>query len=405
LNLQTTCDANGKAQVFPVIMSDYIAYHSSEAMGHEYEQTEGEPWAFSTNKTKSFVNNTIGQRLWVITGSRGIRRTMVYKLAGVYTPSEVVRGDKDFRFQIRGDRRTKFEPRIEVTMLPWFRKLLREHRLSFGVSHVKDKRIIAGLECILDARHKLRPVTHILVSQNDFVEGVLGADGTNRVLKWILPKIARVGDSALLYAGAYGIIGRTKIVSLAAPAKVKGYGRYSGTIGDMRSLQKFVPLDYVRSEMPRFGWARYPRSYTTLSKGTAARIEEIIADYDRDNSDLESGNIEPAIEGGRRLVYINSYERSRTAREKCKRIHGTCCIACGFDFGEAYGASFRGYIHVHHLRQLADINRQYKVNPKTDLVPVCPNCHSVIHSANPPLSINEVQKLLRKCKERARSSC
>lgn len=386
-------------------MSDYIAYHNSEKMGHEYGHNEGEPWAFSTNKTKNFLNNAIGQRLWVITGSRGVGKTRAYGLAGVYTPSEVVRGNVHFKFQIRGNRGTAFEPRIDVMTLPWFRKLVREHRLSFGVSRVKDKRIIAGLESIFGARRTLRPATHILFSQNDFVDGVLAADGTNTVLKWKLPKTARVGDAALLYAAEPGIFGRAKIVSLAAPVKGKGWGRYTGSIGDVRCLKMFVPLDYLRSEMPRFGWAWYPRSYTTLTKDTGARIEEIIAGYYQDNSDLESDNIEPAVEGARRLVYINSYERSRTAREKCKIIHGTVCVACQFDFGKAYGANFHGYIHIHHLRQLADIGKKYQVNPKTDLVPICPNCHSVIHSTNPPLSIDAVRKLLRNCKQRAQSSC
>jgi len=34
------------------------------------------------------------------------------------------------------------------------------------------------------------------------------------------------------------------------------------------------------------------------------------------------------------------------------------------------------------------------INPLTDLIPVCPNCHSIIHLKTPPYSVEEVQKLI-----------
>lgn len=37
---------------------------------------------------------------------------------------------------------------------------------------------------------------------------------------------------------------------------------------------------------------------------------------------------------------------------------------------------------------------EYEVNPKTDLIPVCPNCHAMIHRQNPPLSIQELKDIL-----------
>ena len=240
-------------------------------------------------------------------------------------------------------------------------------------------------------------MTHILQAQNDFVDEVLDAAGTDTVIQWTFPKNASVGDTALLYAGAQGIFGRATILSAASPADDWGWpGRYGGDVGEVQVFEMFVPLDCIRSEMPDFGWPRYPRSYTTLDESTATQLETVIADYQRDNLEFEADSLEPAIEGARRLVYINSYERSRKAREACKRIHGTSCAACGFDFGGAYGSGFRGYIHIHHLRPLADIGEEYEVDPRADLIPVCPNCHAVIHSENPPLSIAAVRKLLRK---------
>ena len=238
-------------------------------------------------------------------------------------------------------------------------------------------------------------MAHILVTQNDFIERVFDAAGTDTVIPWIFPKSAKIGESALVYAGSQGIFARATILSAPKPADDLGWpGRYGGDVGEFRLLKMFIPLDYVRTEMPDFGWPRYPRSFTTLTDSTATQLEKVIADYQHDNSEFEPDSVAPAVEGARRLVYINSYERSHAAREACKRIHGTSCVVCGFDFGAIYGSSFHGFIHIHHLRPLADIGEEYVVDPKTDLVPVCPNCHAIIHSESPPLSLGAVRKLL-----------
>ena len=240
-------------------------------------------------------------------------------------------------------------------------------------------------------------MTHILVTQNDFIQNVFDADGTDEVIPWIFPKSAKVGDAALIYAGSQGIFARARILSAPKPAEDLGWpGRYGGDVGEFQLLKMFIPLSYVRIEMPDFGWPRYPRSFTTLTDSTAEQLERVIADYQQESSEFEPDSDAPAVEGARRLVYVNSYERSHAAREACKRIHGTSCAACGFDFGAIYGSSYQGYIHVHHLRPLAEIGEEYEVDPKTDLVPVCPNCHAIIHSESPPLSIDAVRKLLHR---------
>ena len=99
-------------------------------------------------------------------------------------------------------------------------------------------------------------------------------------------------------------------------------------------------------------------------------------------------------EGAIRHVVVNAYERSAQARQQCIAYYGSSCFICHFDFGQAYGQVGTGYIHVHHLRQLADIGERYEVDPIGDLRPVCPNCHAIIHRRNPPYSIEEVQGML-----------
>jgi hypothetical protein len=51
---------------------------------------------------------------------------------------------------------------------------------------------------------------------------------------------------------------------------------------------------------------------------------------------------------------------------------------------------------VHHLRPLAGLKKEYRVNPVKDLRPVCPNCHAMLHLGNQLRSIDEVKQLLAK---------
>lgn len=100
------------------------------------------------------------------------------------------------------------------------------------------------------------------------------------------------------------------------------------------------------------------------------------------------------IEGQRVHVLVNRYERDRSAREKCILHHGAICCVCKFDFGEKFGSFGRGFIHVHHVVPLSAIGVQYEIDPINDLVPICPNCHAMIHRRSPPLSVEELSALI-----------
>ena len=94
------------------------------------------------------------------------------------------------------------------------------------------------------------------------------------------------------------------------------------------------------------------------------------------------------------------YERDPKLREECLRIHGTSCKICGFNAAKIYGNEFAGRIHVHHINPLGEVKEKHMVNPKTDLIPVCPNCHMILHSKNDGVySPEEVKNMLNKDKQ------
>jgi 5-methylcytosine-specific restriction enzyme A len=101
-------------------------------------------------------------------------------------------------------------------------------------------------------------------------------------------------------------------------------------------------------------------------------------------------------EGAVRRIEVNSYERDRTARMECIRYYGHECQVCGFRFLDLYGEIGRNFIHVHHIVSLSSIREQYRVDPVRDLRPVCANCHAMLHTQEPPLSIQDLKaRLLR----------
>ena len=98
------------------------------------------------------------------------------------------------------------------------------------------------------------------------------------------------------------------------------------------------------------------------------------------------------IEGATRQITSNKYERNPRARKICIEKYGVKCSVCGFDFEKVYGEIGKDFIHVHHLKQIASVKKEYEINPIEDLRPVCPNCHAMIHRKKMPLSIEELKK-------------
>lgn len=104
--------------------------------------------------------------------------------------------------------------------------------------------------------------------------------------------------------------------------------------------------------------------------------------------------IEPLAEGAAYTVQVNAYERNDKARTAAIQHHGLSCGVCGFKFADVYGPAAESYIQIHHLKPLASIKQEYRIDPAKDLLPVCANCHAVIHLRNPPFTPAEVKAML-----------
>lgn len=108
-----------------------------------------------------------------------------------------------------------------------------------------------------------------------------------------------------------------------------------------------------------------------------------------------SSALESYKDGNPRQKFVTIYERNRKLRAAAIERHGLDCVICGFNFGWTYGERGEGFIHVHHLKPVSQTDPDTDVTAD-DLVPVCANCHAVIHRyRETTLSPDEVQHLLR----------
>jgi len=120
----------------------------------------------------------------------------------------------------------------------------------------------------------------------------------------------------------------------------------------------------------------------------AERIED--RKLNEDQHDFET--TVTGIEGKKTIYFGVRYERSPKLRRQAIAIHGVACNACGFDFEKAYGEHARGFIHVHHVKPISEYDEDQVVDPATDLITLCANCHAAVHKkANQMISVEQLK--------------
>ena len=85
---------------------------------------------------------------------------------------------------------------------------------------------------------------------------------------------------------------------------------------------------------------------------------------------------------------------SERIKKECIDYYGAICDICGFDFGYTYGEAYEGCIEVHNVHGLEQEITE-NTHPTADLIPVCCNCHRIIHSKTPPVSVEQMRKMVK----------
>lgn len=125
--------------------------------------------------------------------------------------------------------------------------------------------------------------------------------------------------------------------------------------------------------------------FSKLFLGLVLSLAEIVTEIHDDNY----------LEGGSKSVLINVYERNSVNRTICLVSNGFTCKICGMNFEHVFGEIGHHFIHVHHIEPVSMHINKYFIDPVNDLIPVCPNCHAMLHRKDPPYLPQELIELLK----------
>jgi hypothetical protein len=76
-----------------------------------------------------------------------------------------------------------------------------------------------------------------------------------------------------------------------------------------------------------------------------------------------------------------------------KQNGGVVCSVCSFSFPETYGKVGEGFIEAHHTQPIAQLAPDTRI-AIVDLVPICSNCHSMLHRSRPWLTVEQLHAIV-----------
>ena len=161
---------------------------------------------------------------------------------------------------------------------------------------------------------------------------------------------------------------------------------------ELLPIDDVIPISILDLKVPEVPWIPKKRGWIQSSGySVPENSQELLRKVWSKHSSLSKSEysddeiLEEFYEGESRQVYINRYERDPMARKACLNHYGLKCFACEIDLSRVYGKELGARaIHVHHVTPMSIRGgKSYKIDPIKDLIPLCPNCHNVIHKTNP----------------------
>jgi 5-methylcytosine-specific restriction protein A len=151
-------------------------------------------------------------------------------------------------------------------------------------------------------------------------------------------------------------------------------------------------------------WNEFSTNQASLSKASSAIRAQLTSGHNAKSEVLPEveESIAEASEGAL-LTRLHLYrERNRKLvrlrKEQVFKKNGSLkCEVCGFDYGQIYGPRGQGFIECHHIKPL-NAYKAKEVTRLEDLALVCANCHRMIHSQRPWLTLSALKEILQQQK-------
>jgi hypothetical protein len=239
--------------------------------------------------------------------------------------------------------------------------------LQFLLVHGHDRRTLHEMNLVtwLELAPAGIPGKLVLLSKTPFPGVKGGGEISNRFQRWLLAH-GMSGSGGRIVLGTDADYEQL-LINLLAVALLKQHVRGAlvlpSLVSDLPPITKQVSGDTAPQQ-----WVledEYVRETTAVDMAArdvaAAILEEAMP------GDLSG------LEGKAMRHFVNYYERKPELRAVAIQIHGTVCKGCGFDFTQAYGEPGHGYVEVHHLVPLSEMNGEGRVDPRTDMTVLCAN--------------------------------
>lgn len=371
-------------------MADYLLYWKTFWTESTFESaSENHDW--HTTKASFWDEVVIGDTFWiVIVGGPGFEDE--WRLLQKMTVSAKWRNDnlnRPYVFSSQSDRLSTFS--LDQSD---FSQVLRSFKFTSGKSISATGRRIGN--ALQSPRRLNSEDTQTL---QEYSKNILkiSKSKTNRTPfsrpEIILCAYAAIYDSSDF--GGIGVIQRLQSRSLSSiKLKIQNIVAMLDEEGLNRNNRESALTGLPKGERGRRTNWDIVESYITLSRHHFLQeCLAIIENHERpDSENLALGKIH--VEGAVRQIVVNAYERDIKARERCIDHYKARCWVCRFDFEEFYGPEAKGFIHVHHLKPLSEIAKEYKVDPIADLRPLCPNCHAFVHLGPVTRDVDELRSML-----------
>jgi len=203
------------------------------------------------------------------------------------------------------------------------------------------------------------------------------------------------------YGGAnmqYGILGRRLGEKLGIDKTTLGFWLHilaewagKGELGHQAFILRRPVIQALArlGILPKTERKKVPPDPVALASPTAKVIAAMLC-----NPEVQVNEVLlAAMEGRHYLAERGFRQRNRLLIEAKKKQSDGKCSVCGFDFKERYRGIEKDHLVAHHVKPI----RQRKRASKTTLDQIdifCPNCHAAAHSQDPPLTADQLRKML-----------
>lgn len=243
------------------------------------------------------------------------------------------------------------------------------------------------------------PNRYLWVSRREYLEShnfTVGSEGS-----WSCAKTTRKLDQVIMYeAGAKRFLWVGTALSNAGPDdawdwtcdyRVERVFDPPVELSELTRLVRIRRWVAYRAHFQRRTYAVPNYIWNQIKPGRNGRL------LGREETAKRVRSQEKFEEGFEREIKSNRRERSQSLVRAAKEHYGSICTACGFSFLTAYGAHGDGFIEIHHVQPVAKM----KPNQPTrlsDVVPVCSNCHRMLHRGRMVLSVKSLKKLVARAR-------